>query len=254
MENRPPNFDLSGHAALVTGSTRGIGAAMADGLTEAGATVLLHGTRATSPQNPAVLLQDLLQPDGPSLLLQAAFAIRPSLNLLVCNAGSFFDVPFLQMDRARYEKTMRLNVESVFFLVQEFARRISEQKREGAVVIVSSTNGFQSEEDSVAYDTSKGALVMLTRSLALALGPMKIRVNGIAPGLIRTPLTQGWMDREPDRVRHVEQKIILGRTGKAEDCAGACVFLCSAAAAYITGEILTVDGGLTTTQIGRFSK
>lgn len=103
---------------------------MADGLTEAGATVLRHGTRATSPQNPAVLLQDLLQPDGPSLLLQAAFAIHPSLNLLVCNAGSFFDVPFLQMDRARYEKTMRLNVESVFFLVQEFARRISEQKRE----------------------------------------------------------------------------------------------------------------------------
>jgi NAD(P)-dependent dehydrogenase (short-subunit alcohol dehydrogenase family) len=62
------------------------------------------------------------------------------------------------------------------------------------------------------------------------------------------------MDREPDRVRHVEQKIILGRAGKAKDCSGACVFLCSAAAAYITGEILTVDGGLTTTQIGRFSK
>jgi NAD(P)-dependent dehydrogenase (short-subunit alcohol dehydrogenase family) len=90
---------------------------------------------------------------------------------------------------------------------------------------------------------------MMTRTLAVALAPQGIRVNSIAPGLIRTPLTSGWMDREPEKVAHYENKILAGRVGVPEDCAGACVFLCSRAASYITGQTLVVDGGLTITQI-----
>ena len=122
----------------------------------------------------------------------------------------------------------------------------------GAIVIVSSTNGFQAEADSVAYDTSKGGLVMMIRSLAVSLAPHGIRVNGIAPGLIRTPLTQTWMEpRANDLLKHYERKILLGKVGTPRDCAGAVAFLCSPAASYITGDIITIDGGLTVTQIGR---
>jgi NAD(P)-dependent dehydrogenase (short-subunit alcohol dehydrogenase family) len=171
--------------------------------------------------------------------------------MLVCNAGSFFDLPLLEMTRERWERTMALNVTASFFLAQAFAKRLVEEKRGGSIVITSSTNGFQAEEDSVAYDTSKGALVMMTRSLAVSLAPHGIRVNGIAPGLIRTPLTNTWMERrEADLLKHYEKKILLGHVGTPQDCAGAVVFLCSEAGRYITGEIIVIDGGLTVSQIG----
>jgi NAD(P)-dependent dehydrogenase (short-subunit alcohol dehydrogenase family) len=147
---------------------------------------------------------------------------------------------------------MNLNLSATFFLVQAFVRRRVSLGGGGSIVIVSSTNGFQAEADSVAYDTSKGGLVMMTKSLAVSLAPHGIRVNGIAPGLIRTPLTQTWMEpRANDVLKHYEKKILLGRVGQPQDCAGAAAFLCSPAAGYITGEIIVIDGGLTTTQIGR---
>jgi len=177
----------------------------------------------------------------------------PVPDLLVCNAGSFFDKPFLEMDPATFEKTLRLNVEQAYFMVQAFARRLSAESRPGAVVIISSTNGFQAEEGSTAYDLSKGALVMMVRTLAMALAPHRIRVNGIAPGLIRTPLTKTWTEQKPELVRHYEKKILLGRLGETQDLGGSCVFLCSEAARYITGQTLVVDGGLTVGQIGSFS-
>jgi len=93
---------------------------------------------------------------------------------------------------------------------------------------------------------------MMIRSLAVSLAPHGIRVNGIAPGLIRTPLTQVWMEpRNNDLLKNYEKKILLGKVGQPSDCAGAVAFLCSPAASYITGEIITIDGGLTTSQIGK---
>lgn len=244
-------FRLDGRCALVTGSTRGIGAAIADGLAQSGATVLRHGLAPEESAKEAILA-DLSREEGVGLLLAEALARQPGLDLLVCNAGSFFDTPFLEMDREKFAKTMRLNVEQAFFLIQGFARELIKRSRPGAVVIVGSTNGFQAEEDSVAYDTSKGALVMLTRSTALALAPHGIRVNAIAPGLIATPLTSGWLTASPEKRRHYEKKILARRIGVASDCAGACAFLCSEAASYIYGQTLVVDGGLTVGQIGSF--
>ena len=247
-------FSLAGNAALVTGSTTGIGHAIALALREAGAGVILHGIHRPEqlPAGSPFLAADLLDAGAPAALVADAFRELPGLDLLVCNAGSFCDVPFLEMDADRWERTMNLNVRATYFLVQAFARGLVERRRPGSVVIVSSTNGFQAEDDSTAYDTSKGALVMMTRTLAQSLAPHGIRVNGLAPGLIHTPLTNGWLGgQKPEARRHYEKKILLGRVGQPEDCAGTAVFLLSAASAYITGQVLVVDGGLTVGQVGK---
>jgi NAD(P)-dependent dehydrogenase (short-subunit alcohol dehydrogenase family) len=248
-------FSLEGRAALVTGSSQGIGLAMAVGLHEAGARVVCHGLTerpGTLPEWAGYVACDLCSPSAPAELVAAAFAREPGIDTLICNAGSFFDVPFLEMTRERWDKTVQLNMASAFFTAQAFAQRLVAEKRRGSIVITSSTNGFQAESDSCAYDMSKGALVMLTKSLAVSLADHGIRVNGVAPGLIKTPLTSQWMEsKDRSMIEHYEKKILLRRVGTPEDVAGAAVFLCSDAAGYITGETIVIDGGLTACQIGR---
>ncbi len=249
------NFSLKGRSALITGSSTGIGQAIASAMVNSGANVVLHGldekpADASLHQHPYLRI-DLLAEGGNEALLEQAFAAKPDLDLLVCNVGGFFDVPVLEMTPALWNKTMRLNVESAYFLVQGFARKLIAQGRDGAVVITTSTNGFQPEFGSTAYDTSKGALVMMTRSMALSLAEHKIRVNGLAPGFIRTPLTAQALDEIPGFKDLREKKIAMGRIGTPEDCAGTVVFLCSPASEYVTGQIIVVDGGITLGQLPR---
>lgn len=244
-------FSLDGKRALVTGSSQGIGLAIAQGLHEAGAAIVYHGVQTKPdglPPHACYVQADLMDAEAPQLLMDAA----SEPDILVCNAGSFFDLPVLEMTRELWDRTFQLNVTAAFFLAQAFARQCQARGVPGSIVITTSTNGFQAEADSCAYDASKGALVMLIRSLAVSLAPLGIRVNGIAPGLIRTPLTSTWMEpRAQDLLKHYEKKILLGEVGRPEDCAGAVVYLCSPAGRYLTGEIITIDGGLTTGQIGK---
>jgi NAD(P)-dependent dehydrogenase (short-subunit alcohol dehydrogenase family) len=248
-------FSLADRTALVTGSSQGIGFAIANALLSGGADVVFHGLPARPaeiPEGAGYVSADLMRPEGPAELVANAFRLQPELDTLVCNAGSFFDKPFLEMTPELWAKTIQLNVTATYFVCQEFARRLVAAGRPGGIVITASTNGFQAEADSTAYDTSKGALVMLIRSLAISLADHQIRVNGIAPGLIRTPLNAQWLEsRAADLVQHYEKKILLGRIGTPEDCAGVVAFLCSPAAEYLTGEIIVVDGGLTVGQIGK---
>ena len=251
------NFSLSGHSALITGSSRGIGQAIALALAEAGAELVLHGIEE-APSSAALghhpyLRVDLLDERGPDQLLEAAFAANPALDLLVCNAGGCIDVPVLEMSPELWKKSLRFNLESVFFLVQGFARKLVALGRPGTVVITSSTNGFQAEFDSASYDTCKGGLVMMTRSMALSLAEHGIRVNSMAPGFILTPYTAKSLERVSGLEAALERKIAMGRLGKPEDCAGAVVFLCSPASSYITGQVLIVDGGLTLGQLPRLA-
>ena len=235
-------FSLENKRALVTGSSQGIGAAIADGLADAGALVARHGIQERPAELPAdapYLQEDLLDPGAPARLIAAA----GPLDILVCNAGGFFDLPVLEMNRERWERTFQLNVASTFFIAQAFARSCVEAGRAGKIVITSSTNGFQAETDSCAYDASKGALVMLTRSLAVSLAPHGIRVNGIAPGLVATKLTKVTTDH-PGRLKGALESIPLGRLGTPDDMAGAALFLASPLASYIVGQTIIVDGGL----------
>ncbi len=249
-------FSLNGHAALVTGSSQGIGNALALGLREAGANVVFHGLQpertALVPADASYVSANLLEDKAPEILIAQAFHQEPGLDTLVCNAGSFFDTSPLELTRERWDRTLQLNLTASFFVAQAFAKRLVQEQRHGSILIISSTNGLQAEADSVAYDCSKGALVMMTRSLAVSLADHGIRVNGIAPGLIRTPLTDKWMYPDASAVLHPYGMIsLLRRVGTPEDIAGAAVFLSSPAASYITGEIIVVDGGLTVCQIGR---
>jgi NAD(P)-dependent dehydrogenase (short-subunit alcohol dehydrogenase family) len=243
-------FNLTSRTVLVTGSTKGIGRGIANALIDCGAKVLFNARKPTDdlPVDATFLPADLLEDGAAQKLIAQAFEIAPETDILVCNAGSFFDTSFLEMDAARYDKTMNLNVRAPYFLVQAFARELVAKNRTGSVVIVGSTNGYAAEYDSTAYDTSKGALVMMVKTLSLNLARKGIRVNGMAPGLIKTPLTS-WIETRDKEREHYEKTIPLGRIGEIEDCGGAVAFLVSDAAAYVTGHILVVDGGITAGQI-----
>ena len=162
-------FSLKGHEALITGSTKGVGRAIAEAYATAGADVLIHG-RTRGPEADAPLFAD-------------AIKAMPNLDILVNNAGQFFDVAFEEMTRDRFTRTMRLNVESAYFLTQSFAKHWVSRKVKGRVLFIGSINGRLAEPNSTAYDTSKGALEMMVKTLAVALAPKNIRVNGLAPGL-----------------------------------------------------------------------
>lgn len=243
-------FNLTHHTALVTGSTKGVGRGIADALIDCGAKVLFNARKPTDdlPADATFLQADLLEDGAAQKLISQAFETAPDMDILVCNAGSFFDAPFLEMDTNRYDNCMNLNVRAPYFLVQAFAQELVKRNRKGSVVIVSSTNGYLAEYDSTAYDTSKGALVMMVKTLSLNLARNGIRVNGMAPGLIKTPLT-GWIAENDEKREHYEKTIPLGRIGEIEDCGGAVAFLVSDAAAYVTGHTIVVDGGITTGQI-----
>ena len=243
------SLQLKGRAALVTGSTQGIGYAIAGAMSEAGARVIHHGLEVVPELGSHCLALDLTHPGAPEKLMEQAIAAAPEMDILVCNAGGFFDAPFLDMEVAKWEQTFALNVRANYFLVQAFARHLVQKNRGGAVILISSTNGLQAELHSTAYDSSKGALIMMTRTLAVELAANSIRVNCIAPGLMHTPLTARWLDKNVAKRAHYEKNIPLGRIGVPADCGGAAVFLASNAAAYITGQVIVIDGGLTVSQI-----
>ncbi|MDA1051240.1 MAG: SDR family NAD(P)-dependent oxidoreductase [Planctomycetota bacterium] len=250
-------IDLRGHQALVTGGTQGVGRAMAETLALAGADVLIHGLNADEMARDAVLAcrnagvtAELVSADlsGPTetcvpQLFNQAMAIMPDIDILLNNAGTFIDTPFLDMDLGRYEYTMRLNVAAGYFLTQSFARRWIDRGVAGRVLFTGSINGMLAEPDHTAYDTSKGAVATMVKTLCVSLAPHNIRVNGLAPGLVRTPLTKA-LDEDPALDRWMKLHTPNGLVPGPEVCGEAAVFLVSDAARHIHGQMLLIDGGM----------
>lgn len=258
-------IDLRGHSALVTGASQGVGRAIAEAFARAGAHVLVHGRERTDAVDLVLancrahggraeflagdLAGDLAGYTVPLVddLFERAVKAAPDLDILVNNAGTYIDKPYLEMDWATYEHTMRLNVAAPYFLTQRFARRWVERKIAGRVLMIGSINGRLAEPVHTCYDASKGAIEMLVRSLCVTLAPLGIRVNGLAPGLVRTPLT-AIIDRDPRFQRWMELHTPNGQVPSADVCGGAAVFLCSDFAGHVQGQMLLVDGGMSVWQ------
>jgi glucose 1-dehydrogenase len=252
---------LHGHSAFITGSTQGIGKAIACAFAQAGANVLVHGERNAQEDQQVVaeckgfgVQSQLLTADLANIgekelcsLCETCFSLMPKLDILVNNAGSFFDLPYLKMSQERFDRTMNLHVRTPYFLTQAFARHWIASRTPGRVLFVGSLNGRFAEVDSTAYDTSKGAVEMMVKTIAVASISNGIRVNGIAPGLIRTPLT-AWIDRDPKASSWMEYHTPNGQIPDAEVCGPAAVYLCSDMSDHVVGHMLTVDGGMSAWQ------
>lgn len=255
-------FSLAGHAAFVTGSTQGVGAAIAEALARAGADVCLHGLqedeRAAATLaacrgygvRAELITADLTAPGDTmaAALCEQVLQRFPGVDLLVNNAGTYLDVPFLEMPAERYFKTLRLNVDAPFFLTQAFARHWVAAGTAGRVLMTGSINGFLAEPDHVAYDASKGAIAAMVRSLCVSLAPHNIRVNSLAPGLVHTPLTGAVLDSDADVAAWMRLHTPNGQLPDAGVCGDTAVFLLSDAAAHIHGQTLLVDGGMSAWQ------
>lgn len=254
-------FDLTGHRAMITGGTQGVGAAIAIAVARAGADVVLVGLRdddaaketlercRTTGVTTELVTVDLAQPPSQYLEQFIADAERrlPGIDLLVNNAGTYIDTPFFEMDFDRYQQTMHLNVTAGYFLTQAFSRRWVENEVAGRVLFTGSINGFLSEPDHTAYDTSKGALAAMVRTLCVTLAPLNIRVNAMAPGLVRTPLTDV-LNQDARLDSWMKLHTPNGQVPGPEVCGGAAVFLLSDAAQHVHGQTLLVDGGMSAWQ------
>lgn len=250
-------ISLTGHSALITGGTQGVGLAIAEALARAGSRVVLHtlridemalaaAERCGAAGMPAPLIAgDLSGETQPAVDHLVAEALRADqgIDLLVNNAGTYLDIDFLEMDVRRFEYTFRLNVAAGYFLTQAFARRWISNNTSGRVLFTGSINGLLSEPTHTAYDASKGAVAALVRSLCVSLAPRRIRVNALAPGLVVTPLTKPILD-DPAIMNWMRLHTPNGQVPAASVCGPAAVFLLSDAAEHIHGQTLLVDGGM----------
>ena len=245
--------DLRGKRCLVTGGSRGIGAATARLLAEHGAHVAIgYRRRAADAESLAASLRaehgvtavahasDVSTVEGADALVRHAVDALGGLDVFVGNAGIWpsEDVALSEMDDARWRRTIAENVDSLFYTTRAAIRRMSDG---GRIVLVASTAGQRGEAFHADYAASKGATISFVKSLAPELGARGITVNGVAPGWVDTEMCAGAM-ADGGRER-IAAGIPIGRVADPRDIAGPIVFLCSGLARHITGEILNVNGG-----------
>ncbi|MDG2381738.1 MAG: SDR family oxidoreductase [Pirellulaceae bacterium] len=254
-------INLQGHRALVTGGTQGVGAAIAYSLAQAGADVVLHGltideqAHATAAAcretgvEVGLIDGDLSGPTESAVqrVFEQAQTTLPGIDILINNAGTYADLPFLDMTYQSFERTMRLNVFSYFFLSQAFSRQWVNDNTAGRILLIGSINGRLAEPTHSGYDTSKGAIEMMVKTLCVELAPHQIRVNGLAPGLFRTPLTSSALD-QPGVLQWMQQHTPNGQVPGPEVAGAAAAFLVSDVADHIHGQMLLIDGGMSVWQ------
>ncbi|MCJ7421747.1 SDR family NAD(P)-dependent oxidoreductase [Sphingomicrobium astaxanthinifaciens] len=253
-------FDLSGKTAIVTGSSRGIGKAIAEQLAMRGANVVISSrTQETCDEvanaiNAAgaggsggkaiAVAANISDKAGLQAMVDKANAEFGQVDILVCNAASnpYFG-PMGGISDEQFEKILQNNVISNHWLIQMVAPGMLERE-DGSVVIVSSIGGMTASTTIGAYNVSKAADFQLARNLAAEFGPKKVRVNCIAPGLIRTDFARALWEN-PELLKKITRTMPLRRIGEPEEIAGAAVYLASPASGYMTGQSIVVDGGAT---------
>lgn len=246
-------FSLHGRTALVTGASRGLGRSIAIGLRDAGARVILCGRDTSALQETR---SQLAAPDfsrietfdvkDDAVVTALASGLRASgwaPDILINNAGAIDRTPFDNIETANFESILQTNVTAAFVLAREFATDLRASEH-GRIVNVSSILGIHGRTGAPAYIASKHALIGLTRALAAELGPSRVTVNALCPGYTKTEINIA-LQRNPEFDQRVREQTVLGRWGVPEDMVGPVIFLCSPSSSYVTGQLMIVDGGLT---------
>jgi NAD(P)-dependent dehydrogenase (short-subunit alcohol dehydrogenase family) len=250
-------FSLAGKVAVVTGSSRGIGRAIAERMAEAGARVVIS-SRKPEPCAQVAAAIDAANGPGTAIAIPANISSKDELrhlveettrrlgqiDIVVCNAASNpYYGPLGEIGDEQFRKILDNNVIANHWLIN-FAVPPMIARRDGAIVIVSSIGGLRGSPVIGAYNISKAADFQLVRNLAVEYGPHNVRVNCIAPGLIKTDFARALWEN-PDTLKRATSMTPLRRIGEPDEIAGAAVFLASKAGSFVTGQIIVVDGGAT---------
>ena len=247
-------FDLSGRTALITGSSAGIGLALAQGLAGAGATVVLNArdagklrasAQALREQGAAVhaLAFDVTEAQAVADAVAQIESEIGAIDILVNNAGMQKRAPLQDFEHADWQQLMRTNLDSVFIVGQAVARHMIPRRR-GKIINICSVQSELGRPGIAPYTASKGAVKMLTKGMAIDWGPHGLQVNGLGPGYFKTELNQALVDN-PEFSAWLIGRTPSRRWGDVEDLVGAAVFLASDASRFVNGHILYVDGGVT---------
>ena len=242
-------FDLSGKVAVVTGANTGLGQGMCVGLARAGATVVGVARRGCGETAGMIeqgkfheVIADLSEAGAHEKILEESLKCCGKVDILVNNAGIIRRNDFADFTEADWDDVMQVNLKALFLLSQAVAKQMIARQNGGKIVNIASLLSFQGGIRVPSYTASKSGLRGLTMTMANDLAPYGIQVNAIAPGYMVTNNTE-MLRNDPVRSKQILERIPAGRWGVPEDIAGACVFLASAAADYVTGVTLPVDGG-----------
>ncbi|WP_313900667.1 glucose 1-dehydrogenase [Edaphobacter flagellatus] len=249
MQNILDLFRLDNKVALVTGAASGLGAAIATGLAQAGATVAVHGNRrattetaATIGSNAAAFRADLSTTEGANDLFTQVKEKFGRVDILINNAGTILRHAAEEFPLEDWQTVLQVNLTSVFQLSQLAGRDMIGRNAPGKIVNIASLLSFQGGIRVPAYAASKGGVAQLTKALANEWASKNIQVNAIAPGYFATTNTEA-LQADETRNRQILERIPAGRWGQPTDLAGAALFLSSPASDYVTGTVVTVDGG-----------
>lgn len=246
-------FDLTSKVAIVTGGTKGLGLGIAQGLAQAGANIVVCSRTAVDCDRVAQEIKDeygvdtLSRPtdvskaDAISGLIEDAMAKFGKIDILVNNAGTAVTKKAEDLTMAEWDYVMDVNLRGVFMLAQAVGRKMIEQKS-GKIINIASIFGMVGDKAVLPYLASKGAVLQMTRGLALEWTKHNIQVNAVAPGYVMTPMNEKELSEEKV-YNYITGKIPMRRLGTAEEIAGAVVYLASGAANYVTGTTIAVDGG-----------
>lgn len=247
-------FDLTGRTALVTGSSMGIGFALAKGLSQAGARVVLNARNAERLEKAADKLRaagadvatlpfDVTDPDEARQAIDGFETDHGQIHILINNAGMQHRAPLEDFPADAFETLMRTNVNSVFYVGQAVARHMI-ARRAGKIINIASVQTALARPGIAPYTASKGAVANLTKGMATDWARYGLNCNAIAPGYFDTPLNAALVS-DPEFGAWLAKRTPAGRWGKVEELVGACVFLASDAASFVNGHTLFVDGGIT---------